>query len=70
MVPFLLKPPGVSNTLFHSIIHSLKRILRLPKIKIPTKIGIYISAYSSLEKDILSLTYRTTYICEIDVKVM
>lgn len=40
------------------------------KIKIPKEIGIYISAYSSLEKDILSLTYRITYICEIDVKVM
>ncbi|ETT77809.1 hypothetical protein EXW61_17010 [Bacillus mycoides] len=40
------------------------------KQKIPKEIGIYISAYSSLEKDILSLTYRTTYICEIDVKVM
>lgn len=40
------------------------------KIKIPKEIGIYISAYSSLEKDILSLTYRNTYICEIDVKVM
>ena len=40
------------------------------QIKIPIKIGIYISAYSSLEKDILSLAYRTTYICEIDVKVM
>ena len=38
--------------------------------KNPIKIGIYISAYSSLEKDILSLAYRTTYICEIDVKVM
>jgi len=33
-------------------------------------IGIYISAYSSSEKDIPSLTYRSTYICEIDVKVM
>ncbi|MDW4537662.1 hypothetical protein SAK83_09040 [Bacillus cereus] len=44
--------------------------MRNQKIKIPIKIGIYISAYSSLEKDILSLAYRTTYICEIDVKVM
>ncbi|TNP20483.1 hypothetical protein FHY73_09595 [Bacillus tropicus] len=41
-----------------------------PKIKIPIKIGINISAYSSLEKDILIITYRTTYNCEIDVKVM
>lgn len=41
-----------------------------PKIKIPTEIGIYISAYSSLEKDVFSITYRTTYICEVDVKVM
>ncbi|ATI52384.1 hypothetical protein CPZ32_19405 [Bacillus cereus] len=41
-----------------------------PKIKIPIEIGINISAYSSLEKDILIITYRTTYNCEIDVKVM
>ncbi|PFB31502.1 hypothetical protein COJ27_19125 [Bacillus cereus] len=46
------------------------KVMRNSKIKIPIKIGIYISAYSSLEKDILSLAYRTTYICEIDVKVM
>ncbi|AHZ50881.1 TPA: hypothetical protein ACR3Z0_002710 [Bacillus thuringiensis] len=46
------------------------KVMRNQKIKIPIKIGIYISAYSSLEKDILSLAYRTTYICEIDVKVM
>lgn len=46
------------------------KVMRNSKIKIPIKIGIYISAYSSLEKDILSLVYRTTYICEIDVKVM
>ena len=46
------------------------KIMGNPKIKIPKEIGIYISAYSSLEKDILSLTYRNTYICEIDVKVM
>ena len=38
--------------------------------KNPIEIGINISAYSSLEKDILSITYRTTYNCEIDVKVM
>ena len=46
------------------------KVKKKKKIKIPIKIGIYISAYSSLEKDILSLAYRTTYICEIDVKVM
>ncbi|WP_313902175.1 MULTISPECIES: hypothetical protein [Bacillus cereus group] len=46
------------------------KVMRNQKIKILIKIGIYISAYSSLEKDILSLTYRSTYNCEIDVKVM
>ncbi len=51
------------------VIKSLQ-IKKSPKIKIPIEIGINISAYSSLEKDILSITYRTTYNCEIDVKVM
>ncbi|OUA68663.1 hypothetical protein BK786_05725 [Bacillus thuringiensis serovar thailandensis] len=56
----------VKQELRHKVLTNKKS----PKIKIPIEIGIHISAYSSLEKDILSITYRTTYNCEIVVKVM
>ncbi|QCU13330.1 hypothetical protein BCPR1_17520 [Bacillus paranthracis] len=56
----------VKQELRHKVFTNKKSL----KIKIPIEIGINISAYSSLEKDILSITYRTTYNCEIDVKVM